>query len=690
MKTIVNAASGVVDYGVQDLSKAPYSRAPEELPQHLPKYLIYAQKGPTTEELLVGNERLLMYGEETFTENSPYFNHQTLHSNGVNKKGNAAMYKRVIPTDAGPKPSLGVYLDVLPTQVDIYERNVDGSIKTTVGGDPIVKGQAAGYRVKFVVKNYATVEDAASFGAQTITTGDQTDNATSVQSQRVPMFELEHSFFGKDGNLAGMRLWAQTEANTSQLPTKLMVQQKAYPFTFAVVRKNEKTGTAKFQETVFGEQSVTVTFKPNVIDPLTESRLYFGERAVGSYESNVDGYARKWGEFGKVHVYQDNIDMLLEQFQAAEAPFLTSDSDFTAAKADMYLFNFVTGTDSTGAPYHSYVFTDATNSVRFSQSTNVYAAGGSDGTMSHEKHADLVSEYMKRYADESDELNDLAYHVESCIYDSGFPLASKYDLINIIANRHDTFVHLSPFEFGQRELTRSEEYSIAAALQSRLALHPESAYFGTGVFRGMIMGNSGKIRNSNLVGKYPLTYEVGVKSAEYMGASNGAWKNGSNPDGYPGSIVGEMYDLTIQWVPDDVRNRNWDVGLNWVSRYDRTQFYFPALKTVYDDDTSVLTSYLTACAIQQLNKIAHRAHRTFSGVSGLTPDQFSKRVNDFFVEQCRGKFDNRFVIVPRAYFTSLDEVRNYSWTLPVDIYAAGMQTVMTTYVTARRIQDLAA
>ena len=43
MKTIVNAAPGVVDLGVQDLSIRPYSRAPEELPQHLPKYFIFAQ-----------------------------------------------------------------------------------------------------------------------------------------------------------------------------------------------------------------------------------------------------------------------------------------------------------------------------------------------------------------------------------------------------------------------------------------------------------------------------------------------------------------------------------------------------------------------------------------------------------------------------------------------------------------------
>ena len=691
MKTIVNGAPGVVDLGVQDLSTRQYSRAPEELPQHLPKYFIFAQKGPTSEELLAGVERINMYGEDTFVERSKYFNHQTMHSNGVNAQGNYAMYVRVIPTDAGPKPTIRLWLDVLPTKVDLYERNSDGSIKTDVAGDPIIKGQADGYRVKFVSDYFTTHTEAEGFGGADIKAGDQTDTTTSTQSQRYPIFELEHSFIGGDGNLAGIRLWPQNIDNTVSMPSKMLAKEKAYPFNLSVIRKSTNTGTAKPVATIFTEQQVMVTFKPETIDPLTLKRLYFGERIIDDYQSLTDTkYARKFGEFGRVKVYQDNIDLLLKMFQAAEAPFLTSDSDFTANVEDMYMFNFLTGTDTNNSPYHSYIFTDGAGSIRFSTSTNVYAGGGSDGTMTHEVHAKLVSDYMERYRDPNDELNDIAYHVESHIYDSGFPLETKYRLIDFISNRKDTITLLSPTEFGERSLTPSEEYSVAAALQSRLALHPESTYFGTPVFRGVIQGSAGQIRGSQYVERFPLTYELGVKSAKYMGAGNGYWKNGFNFDGYPGSIIEDQFNLTIPWTPDDVRNRNWDVGLNWIQRYDRTSFFFPAVKTVYDNDTSVLTSYITACAIIYLNKIAHRAHRTFSGVSGLTAAQFSKRVNDFVTEQVRGRFDDRFIIKPRCHFTSLDEVRNYSWTLPIDIWAPGMKTVMTTYVVARRIEDYAA
>lgn len=269
MKTIVNGAPGVVDYGVQDLSIRPYSRAPEDIPQHCPKYFIFAQKGPESEELLVGNERILMYGEDTFVQRSKYFNHVTMHSNGVNAQGNTAMYVRMIPPDVGPKPTIRVWLDVLPTKVDQYERNKDGSIKTDIAGDPIVVGQIDGFRVKFVSNYFHTKGEAENFGQANVVAGDQVDTGTGVQSERYPIFELEHSFYGEDGNFAGIRMWAQNTDNTVTLPNKMIAKERAYPFNFGVIRKSVRTGTAKYVGTTFTEQNILVTFKPDTVDPLT-------------------------------------------------------------------------------------------------------------------------------------------------------------------------------------------------------------------------------------------------------------------------------------------------------------------------------------------------------------------------------------------------------------------------------------
>lgn len=219
-------------------------------------------------------------------------------------------------------------------------------------------------------------------------------------------------------------------------------------------------------------------------------------------------------------------------------------------------------------------------------------------------------------------------------------------------------------------------------------MYPESDYFGTPVMRGMIVGRCGKLRNSQYSGYLPLSLEIAIKSAKYMGAGNGAWTNGNHFDGAPGSVLDYMTDISITWVPASVRNRNWDVGLNWVQSYDRRSYFFPALKTVYDDDTSVLNSYFTALAIGQLNKVAHAAWREFSGVSHLTNAQLVERINAFVIARTQKRFDERFVIVPDAFHTDDDLVRGFSFTLPIKIYAASMKTVMTSYVQAYRISDL--
>lgn len=687
---IVNAAGMVIEHGTEDLSKRQLPREPELIPQHVPKFHIFAQKGPSTPELVVGAERDNMFGTETFNLRGKFANHATVFANLANAQGNSCMIQRVIPDDAGPNSNMIAWLDVLPTTVDIYERNIDGSIKLNNLGDPNILETAAGYKVKWVVTNHATKVAAQDFGQATMVAGDQVDAVTQTQSQRYPIFELKYSSQGSAGNFSGIRMWAPTTKTSSSMPTKMMNSHHAYPYNIAVIRRPDSLSSPKIVKSIFGEQRQMVTFKEGVIDPLTDKQLYIGDTFIKNYQNIQDlRYPKVFGDFSELKVYNANIETLLGLFHAAEVPFIDSFSDFGSAATEKHLFNFLTGVSSAGVPYHSFVFVDSVNTTRFSEYQNIYAAGGSDGTLDDATHALLVKNDMMRYLDPNDELQELAVNVESIVYDSGYPLDTKYALLAMIANRKDTFVNLGTHDVNDRILDASEEHSLAVALRTRAQMYPESDYFGTPVMRAMIVGRSGTLRNSQFTKPLPLTAEVLIMSAKYMGAGNGKWKNGSNFDGAPGHIVQNMTDINITWVPASVRNRNWDVGLNWVQSYDRKSFFFPALKTVYDDDTSVLNSYITALAIGQLNKVANAAWREFSGVSHLTNAQLEKRVNDFVTARTINRFDERFNIQPAATHTDMDVLRGFSWTLPIKIYAANMKTVMTTYVQAYRISDLA-
>lgn len=688
---IVNAAPMVIDYGTQDLSTKTLPREAEFIPQHLPKFWLWAQKGPTEPQLVVGAERGNTYGLDTFDLRSKFANHATVFANLVNAEGNQCMIQRVIPADAGPEANMVVWLDVLPTTVNTYERNIDGSIKLGALGDPIVEATTAGYKVKWVVTHHSTNAALQNFGALAIAPGDQTDAVTNTQSQRYPMFELKGSSKGAYGNGTGIRLWAPTTKSVATMPTKLMANGAVYPYYLSMIRRPDELTSPKFVETLFGEQKIMVTFKPGTVDPLTNKQLYIGDTLLDSYQNLVDlRYAKTFGDFSELSVYNENIEAVLAMFHAAETPFIDEHSDFSAAPEQKHLFNFVTGLNSSNIPYHSFVFVDSLNTTRFSEYTNVYAAGGSDGTMTDEAFNLAVKAEVEEYLDANSPLQELAVHVESIVYDSGFSLETKKALTAFISQRKDTFLVLSTHDVNDRILTAAEEHSLAIALRTRCQMYPESDYFGTPVMRAMIVGRSGKLRNSQFTKHLPLTAEVAIKSAKYMGSANGRWKNGKHFDGAPGSVVDYMYDINVTWVPASVRNRNWDVGLNWVQSYDRRSFFFPALKTVYDDDTSVLNSYLTALAIGQLNKVAHSAWREFSGVSHLTNAQLVQKVNDFVTGRVQNRFDERFVIRPEAFFTDMDLLRGFSWTLPIKIWSANMKSVMTTYVQAYRLDDLEA
>jgi hypothetical protein len=689
---IVNAAPMVVEYGTQDLSTRQPPRVPEAIPQHLPKFYLFTQKGPKAPQLCSGAERDRLFGSASFDYRGKFSNHQTVFANLANAQGNACMIQRLFPTDMGPKSNIIAWLDVLPTTVDLYRRNSDGSIYLDALNQPEVIGTTTGHKVKWVFTNRTTVADQTTqFGLATISAGDQIDVTAGVQSQRYPMFELEVSSEGEWGNNSGLRLWAPTVKTVSAMPNKMMVAEKAYPYYISVVERADAQSSAAVVPTLFGEQRLMVTLKENVIDPLTDRSMNLNEVFLNSYQNLTDArYPKLFGNFGKLHIYQANLELLLGQFHAAEVAHIDGFSDFTANTADKHLFNIVSGVSSQNVKYHSFTFIDDTSSTRLSEVTNVYAKGGSDGTMNNTVHAALTSAEALRYLNPNDELMDLAYHVESIVYDSGFPLQTKKDLCSIMAVRKDTFVAVGTHTAGERALTQSEEQSVAIALRTHMQMYPESDYFGTPVSRGMIMGCSGVLRNSQYTDRLPMTGEILIKSAKYMGAADGRWKNGFHFDGAPGSVIDNFTDINITWVSASVRNRFWDVGLNWVLTYDRSSYFFPALKTVYDNDTSVLNSYFTAMACAQLNKVANSVWRQFSGVSHLTNTQLASRVNDAVTARVQGKFDGRFVIQPDALFTDMDEVRGFSWTLPIKLYAPSMKTVMTTYVQAYRISDLPA
>lgn len=695
-QTIVNAAPSTVMLGVQDISTESPVVEPEVLPTHLPKVYTYAETGPLEPQLVVGGALTQMYGANSFDLRRKYATHQTAFINTVNAQANSMMVERVVPTDAPPPANARLFADVLSTKIDEYARNVDGTIQKDNVGNPVPTGeQIDGFKVKWVVAHVDLDEDGNDmFGKGEIGPGDQTDSTTGEQSKRYPILDIAYPHVGERGNRNGMRLYAPTEQSSTPVNVNSLVKDKVYPFRLSLVEKSVSTGTPITQPTQSGALYVDFCLKPGVISSVDESEFYITKRFPARYQllNDPSGLPSSWGPIGKSAVYSGNVDLLIKQFYAAELPYVVQgQSDFDGSEDEEYRFNLLSGVSSANVPYHSYqIVSAAANAQRLTENSVFYVSGGGDGTMDESKFAELVSERVRQYADPLSYLQNTAKFPEAYIYDTGFPLQTKYDLLSFIALRKDTAVFLVTHDVLGPELTADEESSLAIALRTRAQQYPESDYFGTATMRCAIFGRSGLMLNSQYTKPLPLVLDFAKKAAVFMGAGNGKWKADKGFDQEGLNQVDLFGAVNVSFTPGTVRNKDWDNGLVWVEDYSRRSLYWPAFHTVYDDDTSVLTSIITMMACVELEKIGLRAQRRFSGNSKLTNAQFKTRIEKFVNDEVQDKFDSRFIITPTVTFSDADLKRGYSWTLTIKIQAPNMKTVQTLVIQAARMDTTTA
>lgn len=685
----------VIDLGTRDLSTRQVPQTPLEIPQHLPKLYLFAEKGPMGPTYVDFDRMSLtqLYGDDTFDQNKKYYTHQSVFVQAIASAGNNCVIHRLAAPDAKDTANVALYLDVLPTQVPLYVKSSDGSLDLDNNGDPIPQTDSngnqmtvAGYKVAWVIDH--TVANLGEYqrGLLTQRNGVQVDG--SVQSTQYPIFEFHADSPGEGGNKLAVKLYPSLQTDIIYFQSNVLNDSKQYPYYFSLVKVVDTiTGKTNPVLNSFGAQYSRFVSKENGLDPASGAVIDLKKIVTDQF---IDLPEHLRSGIGGLYVYNNNMNTVLQMFYDAEKNISDShrDSVINNTENNIHALNMLSFTSSNGSPYQAVKLVDTPSSIRLTKNTNLFLSGSSDGTINETLLDSLVLADMDNYNDSLHEYNDLVLHPESIIYDSGFSIATKRSLAKFISRRKDTFVTWSTYAHNAPSTQLADQYSVGVALKTMAELYPESATFGTPVMRGIIVGGSGYLVTSLYNKRVPLTYEVAYKAARYMGAKNGAWKNGFAFDRAPLSIVTQIKNIDVTWVPTSTRNVLWAAGVNFVLNYKvRTQF-FPALQTVYENDTSVLNSFFTAVAVAYLNKVAHAAWREFSGSISLTNAQLEEQVNNFVAAQVKDKFDGKFVIIPAATVTELDNLRGYSWTLPIKLYANNMKTVMTTYVEAYRRSDL--
>lgn len=693
MTEYVNAAPLVVDNGINDKSTRQLPTLPIQVPQHLPKIYIKAEKGPVGSNYVDHQNQDIrkLYGDETFEVGSKYYHHQTPLLLAAAEAQNNVVVHRLVGKDAKDVSNLVLYLDVLEENVPLYKKNDSGELIYDQEGNPEVEEtedgvakMVKGFKVCWVLDH--TVNDLGDYviGTQKERAGIQT--GVDKDSTQYPIIEISARDVGKAGDKIAALFSALTQNDKRAFPSEILTDGKMYPYNLSLnLLKDEVSGETSTILNSFGGDSIRFVLRNEGIHPNTKGVI---DLITVMKENYIDVPLEQASGIGAVHVYNDNYSKLVKKFYEAEVKVVDEHSDdvINAEENNYDVINIFSFVNSNGSPYQAIKLVDEVGSVRLTRNSRLYLAGGDDGELTDEEFDRLVGEDIENYGNPLHPYQNLAKHPESDFYDTGFSLATKLKLGNFIANRKDTFVVTVPFIHGTT-LSLEDQYALAVTLNDMFALHPESTVYGTKAVRALVLGASGEIIGSKYTKRLPLGYQLFKWAAAYMGNRSGNWVPGKLFDRQPGNIISDMKNIDIDWVPATTRNKLWSANLNFPLTNSVREHFIPALKTICKDDTSVLNSYFVVKAACYLNKIGHSAWRRFSGSISLTDAQLCERVNEYIAEECRNRFDNLFRVVPETVVTERDEIRGFSWTTVIKLYANNMKTAMSLTIETYRFSD---
>jgi len=677
MVSIKNAAPKAIVTGIKDESGRALPLVKEAVPQHLPLAYLHTERGPIDPQLVGGNDMLNMYGSKSFEERSKYFSHQTLAVNICNGNGNLVMVKRVLGAGAA-QASMVLFLEIVADDIPQYDRDSSGTPLRDVNGDKITNANTVdGFRIAWSI---APLSDITNLRGEVSTAGTLAGRAGEV-SQRYPIMAFRAQY-GEFGNNVGIRLSFPGPNTSNPTDTSVIESERAMIYRAQFVEREDEFSIPVVQQSNFAEQFIDFAFKPDTVNPKVDKDLSVS-RLIEEYQS-IDpntGLVPNYGPFEEMYVYENNIETVLDLLFASE----TAVSGVVVE--DKWMLNFFNALDYKGNDAYSFIIDPS--SLTLDEATTHYAVGGSDGTVGElALDAAVATECRTNWENIEYPLVDDARYPFSIVYDTGFSLDTKKAIIATMGYRRDISVGICTQNVLESDNSISDETSIMTALRAYARLMPESTLWGTPVARCTVMGQVGDRLYSKYRNRVPLIMDLIEKRSKYMGAAEGKYKNQFAYDVAPTNRINTMINVTHPWKPELVRNADWEVGLNWAQHADRSQLFFPAIQTIYDDDTSVLNNDINMLIAVDVIKMSVEVWRRMTGNTTLTNAQFIDRCNAELLSLVEGRYDNRVTIVPNTYFTAADEARGYSWTMDVAVYMNNMRTVGVINVITRRSSDL--
>lgn len=671
----------VINKGIKDVTAVPISAPVESLPIRLPLFLVNAPWGEYNRARYVDSAAVTTYyGAETLQPLSKWFNHQSLFLRSqLQNTGKALTVRMKMP--GAKQASARFAADVVADDIPLFERNPDGGLKLDQDGNKVPTGETVpGYRLQWrkIEVGVDAETDESTFGAADRSAGGLVSSIDGAASELWPVMDWLGRFEGEKGSNLGGRLMARTINSNTPADETLHETLQSYVYTLQMVQRTDSLSTPSMIRTTNNAPTLDFTFKKGTIDKSTGIQYAAEKVVLPAYESTDPQTFTGFGPLEKLHVYNPEIAELLKLLTDAEAAH-TGD-EFK----DVNMFNFLTGVDINGNPYHTLAIEGPSKGgLLFGEASNHFMVGGSDGDTSVTAYNKVVDDLLSNLSASDVPFASIALMPYDSVFDSGFPVPTKLKFTAFHNLRPDVVPHLCTQDVLKRLNTPEEDSSIGITLRSTFRSLQESSEYGTPATRVAITGNAGYLINDDYDGMVPFLEYLLILGAKYMGAEDGEMKANYTFGRGEKTTITRYRDHNVRFRADEARNADWNNGLNLAIGYDMSRLFWPGVQSIHENPTSILHSYLNVCIAANLTRIGNIVWRELAGDDQTPDDVFLDAVTDKVTAKTTGKYDGRVDVTPDAYYNA-DDAAGFSWHLDIGMAGQNMKTVEKLTVIAQR------
>lgn len=605
---------------------------------NVPFGFVLAERGEPGAIYFGGAKELTkLLGSETFNESSPYYTPSTRFI-ATAMAGQGVELMRLVDPDA-TTAKLGLFLEVVNAAVTQYAVDSNGIRTVDVNGDFIplldendVLITEPGISIKWAVRaltgqeTYDTLTVLTTTSGQTVTT-------------KYPIFGLEVNSPGLYGDRQGFSLYSSKDALADVANDVKSIIYRFQPFELPTAVST----TASVIPDIFGSAAADVSFKDVAVYSKTSTNYAFKYALGSNYVDTTTGDSLLPY---KIKLYGANIALVGAALKA-----LSSELD---VDLDPYMIDLISGTDLEGVHY-AHLHIDPTSSTVVNSSVVNYASGGTDGDVSFAALQVLIRDWLS--GTDHGEFPNLHQHPMTHFPDPGFSMDTKLLLFNMLDMRDNLKLDISTQDVSLPLNTKAQDMSAGQTLAFRAQMYPESIIAGVGCTRVGIYAHAGElVVGSPYSGIVPFTYNRLVQRRDLDG---GTYIKGSS-GGLPNSQV--TLFRKPNWIADEesVRSLAWASGINVVMHASRTVVFYPSLRTVYPNDTSLLSDDEISDRILYMFKIARANWAKYAGVRAPAKKLFS-RIEADIDNDCATAFNKDDIRVKSTVFqTAYDANLGYA------------------------------